>query len=107
MLKLIKKSILENKQKRLRRRASGVSIILHPDMPNPSMNKMVEAASIVARINSFEPKISALSDSELKNKTQGFKEHLEKKAKDYEQEINDIDESLLSVAIPEEKEKLR
>ncbi|MDD2680102.1 MAG: preprotein translocase subunit SecA [Candidatus Omnitrophica bacterium] len=76
-------------------------------MPQPSMNKMAEVSSIIYAVNSLEPKISSLSDAQLKEKTLEFKEHILKKAKAYEQELRELEAAMLSVAIPEEKEKLK
>ena len=107
MLNLIKNSILNSKQNLIKRKFPGVNIVLHPDMPNPSINKMVELARIVAMVNSLEPKISSLSDTELKEKTEGFKEQIFKKYQEYEQDLKEIEEAFSSVAIPEDKEKLK
>ena len=107
MLKFIKKSILNAKQSQIKRKAPGVNIFLHEDMPQPSMNKMAEVSGVVYAVNSFEPKVSFLSDAQLKGKTLEFKEHIFKKAKAYEEELRELGEAMLSVAIPEEKEKLK
>jgi len=80
---------------------------LHPEMPSPSMNKMVEVARIVNAVNSFEPKVSALSDRELADKTNEFKIHLKTKSQEISAEIAGLHEAMQRVAIPEEKEKLR
>jgi len=107
MLGLIKKIILANKQNIIRRRFPNVNIVLHPDMPNPSLNKMVELARIVNIVNALEPKISGLTDEELKKKTAEFKERVLNKEKEYRQELQELEEMLYSVAIPEEKERLK
>ena len=107
MLGYIKKAILKSKQKLIRRKAPGVAIFLHPDMPQPSMNKMAQLSPLVYAVNHLEPKISVLSDAGLKAKTPEFREHILKKAKDYEQDLLELEEMMLSVAIPEEKEKLK
>ena len=107
MLKLIKKSILANKQKLIRKRFPNVSISLHAEMPQPSMNKMAEAAGIVSQVNALEPKISALSDAELKGKTAEFKARILEKHREYEQDLRELEEVIATVAIPEEKEKVK
>ncbi|MDD5108483.1 MAG: preprotein translocase subunit SecA [Candidatus Omnitrophica bacterium] len=71
------------------------------------MNKMVEVARIVNIVNSLEPKISALSDAELTAKSNEFKEHLKNRSVEIAQELEDLQQAMLSVAIPEEKEKLK
>jgi len=107
MFNLIKNSILNSKQNRISRKFPGVNIVLHPDMPNQSLNKMAQLAEIVAAVNSLEPEISGLSDVELKAKTAEFKAQILKESQEHEQELKEIEELLSSVAIPEEKEKLK
>jgi len=107
MFGFIKKTILQSEQKRIKHKAPGVKIFLHPDMPQPSMHKMAEAAGTVYQVNALEPKISALADAELRAKTLGFKEHIREQSKLYEEELAELKEAMLSVAIPEEKEKLK
>jgi preprotein translocase subunit SecA len=107
MLGFIKKQLLKQKQGTISKKYPSVKIILHPDMPSPSMNKMAELARIVELVNSFEPKISSLSDTELKAKTGEFKEHILKKSQRYAQEIKELEEAILSAAIAEEKEKIK
>ncbi|MDD4980215.1 MAG: preprotein translocase subunit SecA [Candidatus Omnitrophica bacterium] len=68
---------------------------------------MVELAKTVNIVNSLESKISVLSDAQLREKTREFKERLLEKSKEYEMQIKDLEEALLAVAIPEEKEKLK
>jgi preprotein translocase subunit SecA len=107
MLKFIKKSILKNKQKSINKKAPGVNIVLHPDMPSPSMNKMAQLSRIVFEVNSLEPKISSLSDAELREKTAHFKCHILGKSNEYAQELQELEEAMETVAIPEEKEKIK
>jgi len=107
MFKFIRKTILQSKQNQIRKRFPNVNIALHPEMPNPSLNKMVKLSRIVNMVNSLEPKISALSDPELRKKTEEFKEHCLNKSKECEQEIRELEEEMKLVAIPEEKEKLK
>ncbi len=107
MLSYIKKIILNQKQNIIKRRFPGVNIALHPDMPNPSINKMVELARTVTKVNSLEPKISPLSDSQLKQKSEEFREHILKKYKELEHELNELREAMLLAAISEEKEKIK
>jgi preprotein translocase subunit SecA len=107
MLGFIKKQNLRQKQNLIRRKYPNVNIVLHPDMPVSSINKMVELAKTVEIVNSLEPKISSLSDTELKQKTSQFREHILKQAKVYEAELQELEEMLFSVTIPEEKDKLK
>ncbi|MDD5128852.1 MAG: preprotein translocase subunit SecA [Candidatus Omnitrophica bacterium] len=71
------------------------------------MNKMVELARAVELVNSFESRISQLSDAELRAKSDEFKKHLSDKSEQLAQELEEQRQVMLSVAMPEEKEKLR
>jgi len=107
MLSFIRKANLQQKQGIIKRKYPRVNIILHPDMPISSMSKMVELAGIVDKVNALEPQISKLSDAQLKEKTGVFKEHVLKKSQGLDAQIRELEEALLSVAIPEEKEKIK
>jgi preprotein translocase subunit SecA len=107
MLKFIKKSILEGKQKQIHKKFPGVNIVLHPEMPSPSMDKMVEVGRVVFLVNSFETEISRLTDVELREKTLEFRMRILEKSKEYTQELEDLQEAKAQAAIPEEKEKIK
>jgi preprotein translocase subunit SecA len=107
MFSLIKKSILTRNQNLIRRRYPGVNITLHPEMPLSSANKMVQLAAIVDEVNKLEPEMQGLSDKELRGKTREFCEHVFNKSREFGPEIKELEEVLSSVAIPEEKEKVK
>ena len=107
MLGYIKKINLKQKQNIIKKRYPLVNIVLHPDMPLSSINKMVEVARTVKRVNELEPGISALSDAQLREKTGEFRKYVFNKSKEFEAQIQALEESLLSLAIPEEKEKVK
>ena len=107
MLVFIKKQLLKNKQGTLKRKYPGVSIALHPEMPSPSLAKMVELAGVVDKVNKLEPAIQPLSDSGIKTKTASFREAINAKAVEYDAAIKELEEAMLSVAMPEEKERLK
>ncbi|MBP7215821.1 MAG: preprotein translocase subunit SecA [Candidatus Omnitrophica bacterium] len=68
---------------------------------------MVAAGRIVQQVNNFEPTLAKLSDAELREKTQGFKKLIADKAKEIEADVLELENALLQVSIPEEKNKLR
>ncbi len=107
MFQFIKETILRSKQAVIKRRAPGVSIFLHSDMPQPSISKIAEISPLIHKINLMEPAIQALSDSELKDKTLQFKEEISKRSAIFASEIKEFREMMASVAIPEEKEKIK
>ncbi|MFA6357797.1 MAG: preprotein translocase subunit SecA [Candidatus Omnitrophota bacterium] len=76
-------------------------------MPSPSMNKMVEVAGLVDRVNSCESRISLLSDQELTAKSEEFKKHLKIKSEEIAPELEQLQQAMQNVAMPEEKEKLK
>jgi len=107
MIGIIKKAILKSKQNQIKRKFPSVNVVLHRDMPSTSLDKMVELSRAVNMVNTLEPKISALTDTELKNKTSRFKEHILQRSKEYSRELEGLEEDMAQVAIPEEKEKLK
>ncbi len=107
MLGFIKRGLLKHKQGIIRKRYPGVNITLHLDMPASSMNKMVEMARIVEKINSFEPEMKSCTDAELRQKSQAFRQIILAKDKERAQEILGLKESMAAAAIPEEKERMR
>ncbi|MFH0791119.1 MAG: preprotein translocase subunit SecA [Candidatus Omnitrophota bacterium] len=68
---------------------------------------MGELAEIVNAVNSWESKINALSDEQLRLKTKEFKQRILDKHRIYEPQIKELEEVLASVAMPEEKDKLK
>jgi preprotein translocase subunit SecA len=107
MLGFIKNTILKQKQGILHKRYPGINIVLHPEMPTPSLNKMVEVGGLVQLVNSLESGISSLSDAQLRQKTEGFKKHILKKNEELLPQIEELTEAMSAVAIPEEKEKIK
>ena len=107
MLRFIRKSVLKQKQTTIKRRYPSVNIFLHAELPNPSINKVVESAAVVELINALEPKISGLTDQELKSKTAEFKEIIAKKSQEYKAEIDELEAVLAEAAIQQEKERVK
>jgi preprotein translocase subunit SecA len=107
MLGLIKKVLLKNKQEKISKRFPKLVLALHADMPTPSMNKMVELARLADQVNYLETQISALSDDELRAKTDAFRQHLQKESEKINPELEELQQAMLNVAMPEEKEKLK
>jgi preprotein translocase subunit SecA len=107
MIRFIKKSILQGKQKQIAKKFPGINIVLHPDMPSPSLGKIAELSRIVYLVSSLEPSVSSLTDVQLREKTQEYKKRIQEKDKEYEQEFRELQEAFLEVAIPEEKEKIK
>jgi preprotein translocase subunit SecA len=107
MLGLIKKLNLQVKQNKIKKAYPGVSIVLHPDMPLSAINAMVRLAGVVDAVNKFEPQLDKLSDQQLRQKTEFFREHIAKKNKELEGAIAELEDFLASISIPEEKDKVK
>ncbi|RKY32082.1 MAG: preprotein translocase subunit SecA [Candidatus Omnitrophota bacterium] len=68
---------------------------------------MVELAGICAAVNELESETANLSDIELRAKTPQFREHIVKKSNEYASQIQELEQALSQVALPEEKERLK
>ncbi len=63
--------------------------------------------AIVEKINSFEPRISGLSDQELRAKTDEFRAKIAEDRKQYQDGLNELEEAFKSATSPDEKEKIK
>ncbi len=107
MFSFIKKTILARKQDWLKRRYSGINVVLHQEMPLSSVDNIIEVAPIVDAVNKLEPKIKSLSDEGLRAKTVEFRKHIEAKLIQHQSAISELEKTLSSVAIPQEKERIK
>jgi preprotein translocase subunit SecA len=62
---------------------------------------------MVEEINSLEPQMQQLSDSQLKGKTQEFRQRLLEKAKAYEQDFLELEEQIKEAGSSAEKDRLK
>jgi preprotein translocase subunit SecA len=107
MLGFIKRQLLRQKQGIIKSRYPLVSIVLHPDMPSPSLGKMVDAAAVVHKVNALERKMVSLADKELKTKTEELKARIVQKSKGHEAHFQELRRAIEEAAIQEEKERLK
>jgi len=107
MLGIIKKINLKNKQAKIRRLYPGVKINLHLDMPMSAINAMVGIAGIVDAVNKFEPQMKKMPDNELRQKTTFFREHIFGKERVLQGVIDEWEDLLAAISIPEEKDKVK
>ncbi|MEA3369280.1 MAG: preprotein translocase subunit SecA [Candidatus Ratteibacteria bacterium] len=61
----------------------------------------------VLQINALEPEISRLSDEQLRSKTDVFREHVQKKNRELEPEIKNLETQIRESVTPEGKRKLK
>ncbi|MBU1125274.1 MAG: preprotein translocase subunit SecA, partial [Candidatus Omnitrophica bacterium] len=76
-------------------------------MPSPSMSKMIELAPLVQKVNALEGDVLKLTDLQLRQKTESFKAHVQKRSQELSRETEGIEAAIREVAMPEEKEKLK
>ncbi len=107
MLGLIKKLNLQSKQNKIKRFYPGVNMNLHAEMPMSAINTMVFLAGIVDEVNKLEPQLEKLSDSQFSQKTAFFREHISRKNQELQGPINELEDLLASISIPEEKDKIK
>ncbi len=70
---LIRKSIVNSAQKAIERLTPKVQIHIHPEAPLPSISVVKKASIRAAAICALEPQISALTDEQLRGKTEEFR----------------------------------
>ncbi|RJO65125.1 MAG: preprotein translocase subunit SecA [Candidatus Omnitrophota bacterium] len=68
---------------------------------------MAEVAHCIEEINALEPKTQRLSDAQLRQKTDEFRQHVSKVSKEVETEIASLLKVYASSTMPEEKDKLK
>ncbi|MDD5237283.1 MAG: preprotein translocase subunit SecA, partial [Candidatus Omnitrophica bacterium] len=67
----------------------------------------MELTRRVSEVNALEPSIRALSDEQLRAKTDEFRAKILEKNKALENELLELEDTLFAVAIPEEKERIK
>ena len=107
MLGHVRKLLLNQKQSQLKKKYPGANIVLHKDMPSPSIGKVIELAKMVSDINTLEPRVSALSDSQIRERAGELKEQLLLKAAKYQPDLDQIREEIAGTTIQEEKNKVK
>ncbi|MEW6171167.1 MAG: preprotein translocase subunit SecA, partial [Candidatus Omnitrophota bacterium] len=106
-MNLFSNLILNSNQNFIKKLNPPVDIYLTKDIPIPSSDSIKKIVSLVSLVNGLEAKISALSDQELRAKTEEFRQRLQEKTKEFQNEIEMLEENLSQSVLPEEKEKIR
>ena len=70
---MLKNFILNDCQRKINSQNPKVNILLHKEIPTPSLKEIAAFSSIVSRVNSFESEVKSKPDSFFKEKTQEFK----------------------------------
>ncbi len=70
---MLKNFILNDCQRKINSQSPKVNILLHKEIPTPSLKEIAALASIVSQVNSFEGEIKHKPDSFFKEKTKEFR----------------------------------
>jgi len=101
---LIKKRAIKSAQKFINKLQPEVNVHLHDELPLPSV-KLVKKLSVAAsQINGLEEKISALSDDQLRSKTEEFKSKFPSAVEKEKNDCDALDKQYKETATQEEKD---
>ena len=103
---LIKKRAIKSAQKFIDKLLPKVNVHLHDELPLPSI-KLVKKMSVAAsRINALEEEVSALSDGQLRAKTEEFRSRFPPAVEKEKRELDALDQLYKEAASQEEKDDL-
>lgn len=91
---LVRKLFVSGAQKFLDRLDPDVAIHIPPDLPLPSLGMVKRMGAVVSQINGLESQLEKLSEVELKNKTQEFRQRYQEAVSVKRQELQDAKEAL-------------
>ncbi len=91
---LVRKLFVSGAQKSIDRLDPDVTIHIPPDLPLPSLGMVKRMGAVVSQINGMEAQIEKLSEVELRNKTQEFRQRYQEAVGAKRQELQDAKEAL-------------
>ena len=103
---IIRNGVVSSAQKYIDRLNPKVQIHIHPEAPLPSISLVKRLAGRAAEICALEPTISALSDEQLKAKTQEFKAVIAKAMAKVKVEHDTLTEKFRCAVSAQEREDL-
>ncbi len=101
---IIKKQAIASAQKFIDKLHPKVHILLHEELPLPSIKVIKKLAGTVAKINALEETTSALSDDQLRAKTAEFKSKYPTAVKKEKEELDLLEEEYKRASGQEEKD---
>jgi len=103
---LIKKRVIKSAQKFIDKLQPKVNVHLHDELPLPSI-KLIKKLSVVAsQINALEEKISALSDDQLRLKTEELRSKFPSAVEKEKNDLDTLDKHYKEAGMQEEKDDL-
>lgn len=103
---LIRNSVVKNAQNFINRLTPAVKIHVHPEAPLPSIAVVKKLSARAAAICALEPTISALSDSQLRAKTDEFKQKIDTAIASKKEEHEQITDAFRKAQHAQEREDL-
>jgi len=103
---LIKKRAIKNAQKFIDKLQPKVNVHLHDELPLPSVKVIKQLSVIASQINVLEEGISALSDDQLRGKTEEFKLKFPSMVEKEKNDLDALDKLYKKAASQEEKNDL-
>ena len=84
-----------------------MKFILNKIIGSQNKKELARLKPLVDRVNSLEAGISKLSDEELRLKTAGFREHVDRRKEEFRSEIEEIERRIREASFPQERDKLK
>jgi len=101
---LIKKGAIKSAQKFINKLQPKVNVNLHDDLPLPSVKVIKKLSVAASQINALEDKISALSDDQLRSKTDEFKSKFPSAVEKEKSDLDAFDKLYKEAGSQEEKD---
>lgn len=103
---LIKNTFIQSAQKFIDRLEPKVNVHIPKDLTLPSVALIKRMSVVASKINSMEPQIAKLNDSQLSSTTKHFKTKIKEAVKSQEEEVARIEALYRQALVEEEKEHL-
>jgi len=97
---MLKNFILNDCQKKINFQNPKVNIVLHKEIPTPSLKEIAAFSSIVSQVNSFESEVKLKPDSFFKEKTKEFKARFDRIRNLSASEFKEEAEKILDEVLP-------
>ncbi len=103
---IVRKIAVKNAQRFIDRLEPKVGIHIPRDLPIPAIGSVKRMSAVVSKINGLEPKMSQMSDHELKEKTQEFKIRYEQSIQEKRKELEELQSQLKKAVSLADREEL-
>jgi len=102
----LRKILVSQTQKFINKLNPKVNIHVPLDLPLPSLGIIKRMSATVSRINALEPQMEALSNDDLRRKSEYFRTQIKESIKSEEEDFRKTDEFYRAASTAEEKEQL-